>query len=284
MIEYRLGPHDVARVRFGRSPMLELLASVRLLLGAGDRHVHRPWLQSLAPHGRRVLDRLPVLLADLRHVPEELLTEPAEDFEKELEGLGASLRDEVAAYWAAAIEPVWPRLRAVHDDDLGYRTTALATGGLAAVLTGLHPDVEYHDGMLRINKPQVDECLPARGVGVLLIPCVFGYPGLLAAHGDCEPTLVYAPRGVALTWQATQVSEPLVRLMGRNRAAILSLLDLPHTTTELAVRLGITAAAVSEHLTVLREARLVSRRRNGRSVLYQQTGLAAELGAGSICQ
>ncbi|HXD54027.1 MAG TPA: winged helix-turn-helix domain-containing protein, partial [Solirubrobacteraceae bacterium] len=60
----------------------------------------------------------------------------------------------------------------------------------------------------------------------------------------------------------------LERLVGRTRAALLSALDSPRSTTELAGELGLTAGGVSQHLGVLRDAGLVCGRRVARSVLY----------------
>jgi len=37
-----------------------------------------------------------------------------------------------ARYWQAAVEPFWPRLRALSTADLTYRMEQFANGGLAA--------------------------------------------------------------------------------------------------------------------------------------------------------
>jgi DNA-binding transcriptional ArsR family regulator len=49
------------------------------------------------------------------------------------------------------------------------------------------------------------------------------------------------------------------------------------STTQVARELGLSAASVSEHLSVLRRAGLVTARRSGRSVLYQRTVFGTEL-------
>jgi DNA-binding transcriptional ArsR family regulator len=43
------------------------------------------------------------------------------------------------------------------------------------------------------------------------------------------------------------------------------------TTTQLAEQLGLSPAAVSQHLKILNNAALVTARRHGRTVLYQRT-------------
>jgi DNA-binding transcriptional ArsR family regulator len=50
---------------------------------------------------------------------------------------------------------------------------------------------------------------------------------------------------------------------------------VPATTADLAKRLEVSKGAVSQHLTVLREAGLVNTSRDGRTVLHLRT-LAAE--------
>jgi len=58
---------------------------------------------------------------------------------------------------------------------------------------------------------------------------------------------------------------------------MLADLDAPRSTTELSRRLSLSPATTSHHLTALRDAGLVSARREGRSVLYARTGLGDAL-------
>ncbi|WP_256090514.1 ArsR/SmtB family transcription factor [Actinacidiphila rubida] len=55
------------------------------------------------------------------------------------------------------------------------------------------------------------------------------------------------------------------------------MLDEPASTTELARRLDVTPGAVSQHLRVLLEARLLNRARHGRMVLYARSALGDAL-------
>ncbi|GIE93000.1 ArsR/SmtB family transcription factor [Paractinoplanes rishiriensis] len=52
------------------------------------------------------------------------------------------------------------------------------------------------------------------------------------------------------------------------------------TTTELARRLGVSAASISQHTAVLREARLIHTSRVGKAVLHTMTPLGSALLAG----
>jgi DNA-binding transcriptional ArsR family regulator len=74
--------------------------------------------------------------------------------------------------------------------------------------------------------------------------------------------------------------EGLAGVLGRTRAALLADLEAPRSTTELARRHGISPGNTSQHLGALRDAGLVTGRRDGRSVLYVRTGLGDGLVAG----
>jgi DNA-binding transcriptional ArsR family regulator len=66
-------------------------------------------------------------------------------------------------------------------------------------------------------------------------------------------------------------------MLGRTRTILLAELEAPASTTELALRTGISVAGVSPHLTALRDAGMVSAHRSGRSVLYARTAVAESL-------
>ena len=57
-------------------------------------------------------------------------------------------------------------------------------------------------------------------------------------------------------------------------------IEAPRSTTELAERLALSAATTSHHLGALRDAGLVTSRRDGRVVLYVRTPLGDALVAG----
>ncbi len=75
---------------------------------------------------------------------------------------------------------------------------------------------------------------------------------------------------------ADRASELLKVLAARNRLLILcQLIDGERSVGEIANRLGLRDAAVSQHLAVLRRERLVRPRRNGQTVYYALSGEAA---------
>jgi hypothetical protein len=209
---------------------------------------------------------LPAVLEPLYHDPVGQLPDVVEELER---------------YWQAAVEPVWQRLRGLCTADLAYRMEQFADGGQARVLANLHPDLSFTDDLLRIDKPHhCSHRFDLAGTGIVLVPCAFTWPTLsVDCCGVDQPVLIYPPRGVAELWEDTGADQPdpLSALVGRTRAVLLASLDLPRTTTQLAEQLGLSPAAVSQHLKILSNAALVSAQRRGRMVLYQRTPAATTL-------
>jgi DNA-binding transcriptional ArsR family regulator len=97
-------------------------------------------------------------------------------------------------------------------------------------------------------------------------------------------SLWYPPRGYGRLWDSTARTAPaaaLAALLGPTRAAVLTLLEVPHSTGEVAAELGLAAATASHHLTTLRDAGLIAGSRVGRKLEYQRTGLGEQLGGGA---
>jgi DNA-binding transcriptional ArsR family regulator len=69
----------------------------------------------------------------------------------------------------------------------------------------------------------------------------------------------------------------VVALLGRTRAGVLHSVRAPSTTGEIARRLLVSAATASEHMTVLRDAGLVTSQRYANSVLHALTPLGSAL-------
>jgi DNA-binding transcriptional ArsR family regulator len=65
--------------------------------------------------------------------------------------------------------------------------------------------------------------------------------------------------------------------LGRRRAEILQLLQAPHGTGQLARQLRITDAAASQHLSILRQAGLITTTELGRNRLHATSELGRQL-------
>jgi DNA-binding transcriptional ArsR family regulator len=197
----------------------------------------------------------------------------------DLAGEPDTVRDALAGMlrraWQALVQPWWSRLREVLDADITFRARQLADAGVAATLNDLDPKIRWRDGRLRMAV-RASERRELTGHGLVLMPSVFAWP-LVAVMYD-PPALVYPARGIARLWQPPPSADgALPQLIGRGRAAILTALADPATTSGVAARCGLSIATASEHLAVLRAARLVTSTRTGRSVTHERTALGVAL-------
>lgn len=190
------------------------------------------------------------------------------------------LADLMARAWEAAIQPRWPTIRALLAADIEHRAARQAASGLPAALADLHRDVGWSGrSVLVAGKAHARRELDEHGL--LLLPSVFTWPGCFVVMvPPWQPAVIYPARGVGTLWQAApseSTSDALAKVVGLGRARILSTLDLPASTTGIAARLEMAPATVSEHLSALRGAGLVSTRRVGREVRYARTDAAVTL-------
>jgi DNA-binding transcriptional ArsR family regulator len=186
------------------------------------------------------------------------------------------LEHAVRAYHEAVIEPAWPVVRTRVERDRGRRMHALAGGGCERLLNGFRPLMRWDAPVLEVAYP-VDRDLVLAGRGLLLVPAYFCWRAPVTLVDDeLRPVLVYPiehdPRVTPERPTATD-DRPLTDLLGRTRAAVLRAVESGGTTTQLSRRSGTSLASASQHATVLREAGLISTRRDGSAVLHTLTPL-----------
>lgn len=184
--------------------------------------------------------------------------------------------------WHTLVEPDWPRLRALLEADVAFHSRRLAEVGLGGLLPEINRRCGWHAGTLTVDSKGEHE-RHLGGQGLVLMPSAFAWPDVVSGfEPPWQPTLVYPARGIATLWSepAADVSDALVRLLGRGRAAVLMALTDPATTTALAHRLALAPSSVSAHLTTLRDAGLLVARRYGHQVLYERTPLGMALASG----
>jgi DNA-binding transcriptional ArsR family regulator len=221
----------------------------------------------LAQHARRL---------DPRTVPAELY--------RALTGDPVEARDRLVAHqrqaWEALVAPLWDRMRGLLDADVTARARQLADSGLEGLFANLHRRAVWADDELRLLGFR-RRTLDLRGRGLVLVPTVFGWPNLGIGPTDdtaaVPPALVYPTLGAARLWEPAVRSPAIAKLLGAGRADVLAETVIPSSTRALAQRIGLAPATVSEHLTVLRDAGLVTGERRGREVRYRQTPLAVAL-------
>ncbi len=308
VIEWSFTPDDVARVRFAFSPLVEAVTSLIVLRAPGSHSLHLPWVRATRPlvagldlselfalvpvHGDTADFLAPPPASPLPDFAEELETvraTPSDRAAAELAGVpglpavvAGRIRDDpqaaitrlaatLQAYWEIALAPHWPRIAALLEADVLWRSKRLAVGGTAALFEDLHETIAWRRGRLTAADPH-DHCGSLAGQGLVLVPAVMTWPGVRKMIEPYQPMLAYPARGIATLWETgAPPSQALAALIGQTRAAMLTALAEPCSTTTLARRMSVTPGAVSQHLSVLLDAGMVTRSRVGRLVLYRRT-------------
>ncbi|MFI7543394.1 ArsR/SmtB family transcription factor [Actinoplanes sp. NPDC049599] len=311
MVAIGLSAGAVAHIRFAVSCLWEVVAAIRVLRDPGRHAVHLPWARRVSVPRDTLLWALvpgePAYLPDFLTPPPPGLTPdlgaelarlratPAAVVRRDLDryahrtpvlrelaadpatGL-ARLGTEISAFWHSALAPDWPRIQLLLDAEIFARARRLAADGAAALLNDLHEQVRWEAGTLTVDKRSCTAADVRDGTGLVLVPSAFVWPSVLGIFAGDVPQLAYPARGVGTLWEPRpESSGALGAVLGRGRTRLLLELDAPSSTTELARRAGMTAGGVSQHLTVLRAAGLVTAHRHGRSVLNVRTALAEAL-------
>jgi DNA-binding transcriptional ArsR family regulator len=278
-------PWVARRERAAAAADLSLLRAVQPHVGYTPDFLSPPPLSATSSFGtelervrRTPLDRVAEELARCRDQAtnplaatlDPLLADPAA-------GLGR-LVETLQAAWSAVLEPDWPQVRRILDDDVAYRGTCLTNGGLAGLFDDLHPNLSWRDGEL-VATEATDQGRDLDGSGLLLVPSAFNWPQVsVIVDPAYQPMLVYPARGTARLWtDAPPPPDQLARLLGRTRATILAALDQPATTTGLAQQHQLSLGSVSAHLTALHGAGLANKRRTGHQIRYWRTPLGQAL-------
>jgi DNA-binding transcriptional ArsR family regulator len=181
---------------------------------------------------------------------------------------------QMQALWNAALNSRWAIISALLESEIARRARSLVAVGSRAAFADLHPSVSWETDCLRVQPTakSADE-VDLAGRGLLLIPSAFTWPEVWPrTDPPWDPALVYPPAGIGNLWTAGRSDDTaLDSLIGRRRARILRELDRPAATRELAERMRISAGGVSDHLSILRRAGLVTPHREGRRVVYTRT-------------
>lgn len=315
MSEWRVSVDVLAGARFAVSPLLETVSALALLAGVGTVEPwNREWCDRNRPGFRSALAGDPVwehlVTAGVRRRwiadciafapvrPGSLIDElapldsmPDDDVRSALgqgpdsrpdelllatSGLAGRIAELLFWVWSETVAPVWPQRRRVLEADVVSRTNAMINRGWADAVGDLRRPVRYlGDGRIRIS--ELDGPSRELSDGQLTFYPVYGRGFVtwsLPTHFACS---------YPVTGQRASAGHPaptraaLSRLLGERRAALLTRLADPRSTSQLATLLEASPASVSEHLAVLVDAGLVRRRRSGRSVLYWRSELGSRL-------
>ncbi|MFE6334229.1 DUF5937 family protein [Streptomyces sp. NPDC057806] len=186
------------------------------------------------------------------------------------------LANGLARFWRDALADSWPELRSVLDRDIAHRATAIATHGIGQALGALHPDMGWAGDAVTLATSWDGE-IDATGRDLVLAPGVLNWPDVIVQVDTPGQFVLYYPAQRIGADRSGSRPGRIAQVVGNTRAALLAALEIPRSTTELAARIGCTPGTVSYHLTALHRARLVTKVRDGRYVLYQRTAHAAGL-------
>ncbi|WP_406170495.1 ArsR/SmtB family transcription factor [Streptomyces sp. NBC_00996] len=306
---WQVNADTLAGSRFVLSPLAETFASLKVLhAGVGAHPGEHAWLRAHLPAYRKRLACDPVTALLIRSglgrewIADFLTPTPHGDetFEDEVARVREASPDDARAHlavslrgplpdrlvdrddlpgraaelltyvWDEAVRPYWDRRRRILEADVVARTAQLSQGGWAAALDALRPGTRWLGG----NRLQVNlhEYPPREisGAQLLFVP-VTPKAGWVSWEESHRYAVVYPCAGVLADIRAEAVPESLGALLGPARAGVLVLLDSPMSTSQLVAVTGQGLGSVGRHLKVLLDARLVQRRRAGRSVLYSRT-------------
>ncbi|WP_151478343.1 ArsR family transcriptional regulator [Streptomyces albicerus] len=308
---WQVNADTLAGSRFVLSPLAETFACLKVLhAGAAAHPGERTWLAARLPDYRRRLAADPVTAALVRAglgpewIADFLTPTPrGEDFDTEVARvretspeaarahLAVALRGPLPAIlqgrddlpdraadlltyvWTEAVRPYWPRRRRVLEADVVARTAQLSQGGWAAALDAMRPGMRWlGENRLQVN---LHEYPPREisGAELFFVPVTPQRHGWVSWEEPHRYAVVYPCSGALADTEPATASAPesLNRLLGTARAGVLALLDSPMSTSQLVAVTGQGLGSVGRHLKVLLDARLVRRRRSGRSVLYYRT-------------
>ena len=314
VIRIHFTPDDFARVTLAPrpAPLQELNVALAMMCRRDGELLHGSWrrralralpqstlpLADLVPAGRApsfldvLADSLPDALEEVRSAPPELVgaelrrvyapaRTPAPAWIHDLhrgdpEAWRLIHRAQRAAF-QVLLGPVWAQVQDLHHAEFVRRAVQLAEGGVGPVLAGLLPGARLHGGLWEL--PGRPREIHLGGRGLLLLPSFHWTGGPLLSDLPDRPVAVTYPAGAGLLPRPDGSAGPeaLVKVIGNTRAELLHLLAEERTTTELARRLGVSAATVSAHTAALRGAGLISTSRAGKAVLHRRTTLGSLL-------
>ena len=223
----------------------------------------------------------------LHRLPDEtLIDDLLEKFGADLPPPWAAVADNPRRWltaWAAASIDAWSvaahRWQAATqqlDREIRRVSIAAARGGTAALLNTLHPQLRYQHGALSF----IGACAAAFPLGtrrLVLVPMITGRDGVIVSFDQPELAYIAYPLDMNRSPNGAGHEDLLTMVMGSPRAAILRVLNRPHTVGALAARVGSAITATIYHCNQLERAELLSRTRHGREVLVSRTPRGDEL-------
>jgi DNA-binding transcriptional ArsR family regulator len=185
------------------------------------------------------------------------------------------------AYRSVALdETIWTDVQLQVEAARTRYASNLLAAGLDGLLSRLHPAIHWKWPILQSGYG-VDLDLHLDGRGLMIVPSYFNVDlPITLIDGEQPPTLVVPavvdPNAAPIGMDG-EALDGLGHLLGHTRAQVLVALSIAASTNQLAHRLHVTPAAISQHTKVLRAAGLVTTTRTGQSVRHALTPLGRAL-------
>ncbi|MFJ3219475.1 ArsR/SmtB family transcription factor [Kitasatospora sp. NPDC086801] len=185
------------------------------------------------------------------------------------------------ALYSTCLADDWPDMAKLLNADIGMRRGIIGDQGTGRMLAGIHTafsDPTCFEFTLFGLAPAVPEQLERTAApGLVLSPNLFlgGMLSLAIASPWQQPLFAYTASDTVLRPPADV--DGLTSLIGKGKAAALRAIGTGCTTTELAVRLGVSAPAASQHASTLRAAGMITSIRDGQRVVHSLTSLGTGL-------
>ncbi|WP_345437386.1 helix-turn-helix domain-containing protein [Actinoallomurus vinaceus] len=184
-------------------------------------------------------------------------------------------------FFSLALAPHWRQITRDIEAERARLVQTLADHGVERLLGTLHPYARWKYPVLEVDD-YVDQDVTLNGRGLVLLPSFFcRHHPITLRDPELPPLLVFPISrrtwlGKADTDEATR-GEPLEGLLGRTRTTVLKTSTAGCSTTDIARAAGISPASASHHTKVLREAGLITTRRDGYAVCHEITDLGLTL-------
>lgn len=263
-----LDTHRAAYLRYAEDH-----PAIPALIRAADRHRWVPSLITLAPadQGESSFDDELAHITGMR--PGEIAADLAEAGLSAVSGdLPRQAADLLEWVWVNAVLPYWPVRRRIIEADIAARTTRLGRGGWTEALDGMRPGTRWlGDGRLQINAQDRPPREISGGARLFFVPVTLSTGTWVAWDEPHRYAVVYPCSGTLAGHGGPAAAQTLSALLGPARAAILTLLGTPKTTTQLVALTGQRLGSVGRHLRILWAAGLLERNRAGRSVFYRRS-------------
>ena len=197
---------------------------------------------------------------------EHMLTDPA--------GTRAWVRRLLEDCEAGFFADAWARVVARLAADARHKSDLLERHGLGRTLAAISPALTLTASGDRIVVDKLqDRAATANGSGLTFLPSAFSHPHLLVVYAPGWRPVINYPILATPTEPTVSVTDIQDRLHALDHPLRLrlvrSILRGPQTTAQLAETWLVSAPEVSRHLTVLRNAGIISATRQGRYVTYQ---------------